>query len=42
LAKKLTVDDVRAMRLNVHGRTDKHQAKVFGVSASMVYKDPQG
>jgi hypothetical protein len=42
LAKKLTAHDVQAMRLNVHGHTDKHQAKVFGVSASMVYKDPQG
>ena len=42
LAKKLTVHDVQAIRLNVHGRTDKHQAKVFGVSASMVYKIRKG
>jgi len=42
LAKKLTAHDVQAIRLNVHGHTDKHQAKVFGVSASMVYKIRKG
>ena len=42
LARKLTVHDVQAMRLNAHGHTDKHQAKVFGVSASMVYKIRKG
>ena len=42
LAKKLTVHDVQAMRSNIHGRTDNHQAKVFGVSASMVYKIHKG
>jgi len=30
------------MRLNVHGHTDKQQAKAFGVSASMVYKIRKG
>jgi len=42
LAKKLTAHDVQAMRLNVHGRTDRQQAIVFGVSASMVYKIRKG
>jgi len=42
LAKKLTVHDVQVMRLNVHGRTDKQQAKVFSVSESMVYKIRKG
>ena len=42
LAKKLTVHDVKAMRLNFHGRTDKQQAMVFGVSESMVYKIRKG
>jgi len=42
LAKKLTVGDVRAMRLNAYGRTDRQQAQVFGVSASMVYKIRKG
>ena len=42
LAKKLTADDVRAMRANVNGRTDKQQAKAVGVSASMVYKIRKG
>jgi len=42
LAKKLTVHDVKAMRLNAHGRTDKQQAKAFGVSESMVYKIRKG
>ena len=42
LARKLTVHDVQAMRLNVHGHTDKQQAKAFGVSASMVYKIRKG
>ena len=42
LARKLTVHDVQAMRLNLHGRTDKQQAKVFCVSASMVYKIRKG
>ena len=27
LAKKLTAHDVQAMRLNVHGHTDKHQER---------------
>jgi hypothetical protein len=42
MAKKLTVDDVRAMRANVNGRTDKQQAALFGVSACMVYKIRKG
>ena len=42
LAKKLTVHDVQAMRLNAHGRTDRQQAETFGVSASMVYKIRKG
>ena len=42
LAKKLTVDDVRAMRANVNGRTGRQQAIVFGVSVSMVYKIRRG
>jgi len=42
LAKKLTVDDVRAMRANVNGRTDRQQAALFGVSECMVYKIRKG
>jgi hypothetical protein len=38
LAKKLTEHDVIAIRQNRNGLTDKHQAAIFGVSASMIYK----
>lgn len=38
LSKKLTAGDVKKIRANVYGLTDKQQGALYGVSASMVYK----
>lgn len=38
LARALTANDVRLIRANVAGLTDKQQAQLYGVSASMIFK----
>lgn len=38
LARALTSNDVRLIRANVAGLTDKQQAQLYGVSESMIFK----
>lgn len=38
IAKKLTSADVRAIRENRNGKTDKQQAEIYGVHFNTIYK----
>jgi len=38
IAKKLTKDDVLAIRANVEGMTDRQRAESLGVSKSLIYQ----
>lgn len=38
LSKKLSEDDVRQIRANPKGMTDKQQSTLYGVSEGMIYK----
>ena len=39
---KLTPDQVRAIRINRYGKTDKQQAKEYGVHKNTIYRARHG
>lgn len=39
---KLTQDQVKAIRINRHGKTDKQQAKEYGVHKNTIFRARHG